>query len=262
MRTVEEKASRSVVDGTPQDGKPGKTRYMASKRAVGYVRVSTDEQVREGLSLDAQEQRITAYAASQGWELVKVYREEGESGKSLDRPRLREMLGDLDSIDLVLVYKVDRLTRRQKHLWHLLEDVFEPREIGFKSVVEPFDTTTAQGKAFLGMLAVFAQLERDTTAERTRQALDYKKANGEWRGRIPFGYQVRNGKLVEAPKQQEIIRQVKKMHWRGKSIRAIAEAVNLSIGKVHELINSHQKTIKTKYVNDSERLGVHKTDVL
>ena len=221
----------------------------AKVRAVGYIRVSTDEQVREGLSLGTQEQRIRAYATSQGWELVNLYREEGESGKSLDRPRLIEMLADLDGVNIVLVYKVDRLTRRQKHLWHLLEDVFEPQGIGFKSVVEPFDTTTAQGKAFLGMLAVFAQLERDTVSERTRQTLDHKKSIGEWRGRVPFGFKIENSQLIEDPEKLQVVARMKRMRRSGRSIPSISKAVGLSVGKVHELLNVNLRTLKAKYAN-------------
>ncbi len=120
-------------------------------RAVGYLRVSTDEQASEGVSLDNQEAKIRAYAESQGWNLQEIYRELGYSGKIIDRPQLKRMIADIEAgtVDVVLVYKVDRLTRKQKDLWYLLEDVFEPHSTAFKAVIEPFDTTTAQGKAFL-----------------------------------------------------------------------------------------------------------------
>jgi len=157
-------------------------------KAVGYVRVSTDEQVAEGVSLENQEARIRAYAESQDWELAQIYREEGYSGRIMDRPELQRMLQDIRAggIGVVLVYKVDRITRRQKDLWNLLEDEFEPNDVGFKSVVEPFDTTTASGKAFLGKLGVFAQLERDTIAERTKDALEMKSRNGEYLAHLPW----------------------------------------------------------------------------
>ena len=199
-------------------------------RAAGYVRVSTDEQAREGCSLDNQEARIRHYAKSQEWELVEMYREEGVSGKTTDRPQLQRLLADVKAkrVDVILVYRVDRLTRRQKDLWYLLEDVFEKCKVGFKSVVEPFDTTTAQGKAFLGMLAVFAQLERDTIAERTKDALANKIANGENVGAPAYGYMAEEGKLVEVPEEQEVLALIRKMRAgkKPKTYKQIADRLN------------------------------------
>ena len=131
---------------------------------------------------------FTVEAESQGWELLKIYREEGYSGKTKDRPEFKKMIEDIKArgIDVVLVYKVDRLTRKQRVLWEMLEDIFEPQGVGFKSVVEPFDTTTAQGKAFLGMLGVFAQLKWDTISERTKDALNEKKNKREGRSASPW----------------------------------------------------------------------------
>jgi len=220
-------------------------------RAVGYVRVSTDEQVTEGQSLDNQTARIRAYAESQGWNLAEVYTEEGVSGKTIDRPELTRMLAGIEAgqTDIVLVYKVDRLTRKQKDLWHLLEDVFDANNVGFKSVVEPFDTTTAQGKAFLGMLAVFAQLERDTIAERTKDTLANKKRNGEWTGRIPFGYRLaENGHDLEKdPGQQKIIAKIRRLHRAGRSYRFIAEAVGVSHQTVSNLLNGNLRKRNGRY---------------
>lgn len=221
----------------------------AIKRIVGYVRVSTEEQASEGLSLDHQEGRIRAYAESQGWELLKIYREEGFSGKTKDRPELKNMIKDIEAgeIDCVLVYKVDRLTRRQKDLWEMLEDVFEPQGVGFKSVVEPFDTTTAQGKAFLGMLGVFAQLERDTISERTKDALTEKKNKREWVGRPPLGFRLNGQGLIEDPETMDRIKKAKRYHRQGLSYRAISDRLSLSLGKVYEAINTDMRTVKAKY---------------
>jgi len=202
-----------------------------SKRVAGYVRVSSDEQVSEGVSLDNQEAKIRAYAESQGWDLVQVYREEGISGKIISRPQLNRMLQDIHAggIDVVLVYKVDRLTRRQRDLWHLLEDVFEAHGVGFKSVIEPFDTTTAQGKAFLGILAVFAQLERDTISERTKDALAYKAKNGEHLGTPPLGFKVNGDGLEPIEEELAIVRRIRELRERGRrklSMQGIADRLN------------------------------------
>jgi site-specific DNA recombinase len=200
-------------------------------KAAGYARVSTDEQVAEGVSLENQESRIRAYAESQGWELLRIYREEGYSGRIMERPELQRMLQDIRAggIGVVLVYKVDRLTRRQKDLWTLLEDEFEPNGVGFKSVVEPFDTTTASGKAFLGMLGVFAQLERDTIAERTKDALAMKSRNGEYLGSPPLGFKATEGRLEPVEGEMQVVRRVRELHRKGRarvSFRKVAEELN------------------------------------
>ncbi|MFW9770328.1 MAG: recombinase family protein [Candidatus Thorarchaeota archaeon] len=223
-----------------------------TKRAVGYTRVSTDEQRNEGQSIDNQAARIQAYAESQGWDLIDIYSDEGHSGKSIDRPELARLLADLETteIDIVLVYKVDRLTRRQRDLWTLLEDNFEKNEVGFKSVSEPFDTTTATGKAFLSMIGTFAQLERDTIAERTADTLKHKKSNGEWIGRVPFGYRIgENGKLEKDPDEQRIIRRIRRMRSRGKTIREISRVTNTGRGTVFRVLNGHGNERNARYSN-------------
>jgi site-specific DNA recombinase len=222
-------------------------------RAAGYVRVSTDEQAREGCSLDNQEARIRAYAESQEWELVEMYREEGFSGKTTDRPQLQRLLADVKArwVDVVLVYRVDRLTRKQKDLWFLLEDVFEKHKVGFKSVVEPFDTTTAQGKAFLGMLAVFAQLERDTIAERTKDALANKIANGENVGAPAYGYKVEDGKLVPVPEEQEVLALIRQLRSgkKPKTYKEIADRLNRDKIPCKRQGKWHPSTVRMIHLN-------------
>jgi len=218
-------------------------------RVAGYVRVSTEEQASEGLSLDNQKSRIKAYAESQGWQLCEIFREEGHSGKSINRPKLKRLIAEVKSgnYDVVLVYKVDRLTRKQKDLWFLLEDIFEAHQTGFKSVIEPFDTTSAQGKAFLGMLAVFAQLERDTISERTKDTLENKRSKGEWVGRIPFGFRLISGRLERDPRQQKVIARIRKLARNGYSYRSIADQVGVSHVTVSNLLNSSVKRRNSLY---------------
>ena len=171
-------------------------------RAIGYARVSTEEQAREGLSIEAQEARIKALATAKGWHLTDMIKDAGYSGKNLSRPGAQRLINlcQQGAVDVVAVYKVDRLTRKQKDLWRLIEEIFEANHVGFISVTEAFDTTTAAGKAFLGMLGVFAQLERDLVSERTREALHQKKSKHEWVGRLPVGFMMsETGQLVEDP---------------------------------------------------------------
>lgn len=199
------------------------------KKVVGYIRVSTQEQAKEGISLRHQEEKIKLYCESQDWKLVRVFRDEGSTGKNLDREGVKELMTYLfgeHSGWAVIVYKVDRLTRRQKDLWWLLENFFEPRRIGFKSVTEPFDTTTAMGKGFLGMLGVFAQLEGDLISERTREALQFKKQNGEPLGPPALGFQAEDKKRIEDPQELETVAYIKSLRRKRLSHRKIAAKLN------------------------------------
>jgi len=201
-------------------------------KAIGYIRVSTEEQAKEGVSLDNQEAKIKAYCDSQDWKLVKVFSDEGFSGKDMKREGLKELVSFLeaDHVDVVVVYKTDRLTRKQRHLYQLLEDIFEKKGVGFKSVTEPFDTTTAMGKGFLGMLGVFAQLEGDLISERTREALAYKIKQGEYLGSPPLGFEALEKELKKNNDELEVVEEIFKLKkGRGKnrlSLRQIAKRLN------------------------------------
>ena len=115
-------------------------------KAIGYVRVSTDEQAREGLSLDLQVARIGAYCEAKGWELLRVYRDAGISGKDLERPGIQSLLHDLkgNGVDVVVILKLDRLTRSIRDLGLLIDDLFEG--VALASVAEGFDSSTAAGE--------------------------------------------------------------------------------------------------------------------
>jgi len=201
-------------------------------KAVGYIRVSTEEQAKEGISLDNQKAKIGAYCDSQDWELVKIFSDEGFSGKDMKREGLRKLLSFLeaDHVNVVVVYKTDRLTRKQRHLYQLLEDIFEKKGVGFKSVTEPFDTTTAMGKGFLGMLGVFAQLEGDLISERTREALAYKIKQGEYLGSPPLGFEALEKELKKNKDELGVVEEIFKLKkGRGKnrlSLRQIAKRLN------------------------------------
>lgn len=195
-----------------------------SMRAGIYIRVSTEEQAKEGFSLGAQEERLRAYAKSQDWTVLQVYTDDGYSGASLERPALKRLLRDVREklLDVVLVYRLDRLSRRQKDVLYLLEDVFEPSGIGFKSATEPFDTTTPFGKATLGMLAVFAQLERDTIRQRTMMGRHAAVAKGRWKGgKTPYGYRREGTTVIPYPPEALVVRQIFQWYMEGAGRRDI-----------------------------------------
>lgn len=168
------------------------TNYIKKIRVAIYVRVSTQEQAKEGYSIGEQVDRLTKFAEAHDWCIVKIYTDAGHSGANTDRPALQEMIVDLKAgkIDKVLVYKLDRLSRSQKDTLELIEEVFLPNNTDFESMTEKLDTSTPQGRLFLGILAAFAQLEREMIKERMSMGMYARIKEGKWKGgaSIPFGY--------------------------------------------------------------------------
>jgi DNA invertase Pin-like site-specific DNA recombinase len=214
-------------------------------KAVGYIRVSTEEQAKEGVSLDAQGARIKAYCAAKGWTLLRVYRDEGVSGKDLNRPGIKSLLNDLkgNGVDVVVTVKLDRLTRSIRDLGVLIEDLFSG--VSLASVEESLDSSTAGGRMVINLLGTVAQWERETVSERTKAALDYKADQGEWCGRIPYGFKVVGKKLVEDPVQMQAIESMKRMHRRGQSVRTIAAKFNLGKSTVHKIVTTDLRELKS-----------------
>ncbi|HYF76780.1 MAG TPA: recombinase family protein, partial [Symbiobacteriaceae bacterium] len=159
---------------------------MENLVARAYIRVSTDEQAQAGFSLMAQRERLEQFASSQGWTLAQVYEDDGYSAKDTNRPALRRMLRDAQPGDIILTYKLDRLTRSVMDLYELMK-IFDQRGLKFKSATEEFNTTTSHGRLMITLVAVLAQWERETIAERVKMGRQKKAATGEWPGGpIPF----------------------------------------------------------------------------
>lgn len=171
------------------------------KKVAGYVRVSTQEQADEGYSITEQQDRLKKYCDAQGWTLVHIYIDPGYSGAKLDRPGLQQLLSDIPSgaFDTVLVFKLDRLSRSQKDTMYLLEDQFIKNDIDFCSVMESsLNTSTPLGKAMVGILSVFAQLERNNITERMTMGKIGRVKSGKHSGgsAAPLGYDYIDGELV------------------------------------------------------------------
>ncbi len=198
-----------------------------------YCRVSTDAQV-EGYSIDAQKKMLEAYCISKEISDYEFYIDGGYSGSNLSRPEMQRLLDDIDDkkIDYVIVYKLDRISRSQKDTLYLIEEKFNPNNIGFISIKENFDTTTPFGKAMIGILSVFAQLERETIYERTRMGMLERVKSGLWMGggNRPIGYEYdRNtGTLVQKPKQAEMVYWVGKLYLENYSVENICDILGMS----------------------------------
>jgi site-specific DNA recombinase len=208
----------------------------AKLRVIAYPRVSTDEQSEEGVSLQAQVAKMRAYAELYGIEIVDVVEDAGFSGKTLDRPGLQSILARLKrkEIDGILVAKLDRLSRNVADWNYLITHYFgEKPGKQLLSVADQIDTRTATGRMVLNMMMTIYQWERETIAERTRDALRYKKSVGQKTGgAIPYGSMLGPDKpgpkgapiktLVPCPAEQEVLALMKTLRAGGMTLVGIA----------------------------------------
>lgn len=169
------------------------------KTVAIYVRVSTQEQASEGYSIQEQTERLTKYCEAHGWTIANIYTDPGYSGGNLDRPAIQKLFKDLKRgyFDTVLVYKLDRLSRSQKDTMFIIEDEFMKNGIDFISMNENFDTGTPFGRAMIGILSVFAQLEKEQIKERLMMGRIGRAKTGRWNGgqKPPVGYDYKDGEL-------------------------------------------------------------------
>jgi site-specific DNA recombinase len=198
-------------------------------KAIGYARVSTDKQADFGVSLDAQSEKVRAMAVVQGAELVDMIVDAGESAKSLNRPGMARLLSlvDAGAVDTVIIAKLDRLTRSVKDLAELLER-FTRRGVSLVSVADALDTRSAAGRLVLNIMVSVSQLEREAIGERTRDAMQHKRANGERVGTVPFGYRTAaDGVRLESnTAEQGILATMRELRAAGHSTRQISAELN------------------------------------
>lgn len=197
-------------------------------KVLGYARVSTENQL-ENYSIAQQKQRLTAYCQAKGWELAATYVDGGYSGGNMERPALKGLLAAVESggVDAVLVYKLDRLSRSQKDTLLLIEDGFLAHGTDFISINENFDTSTPFGRAMIGMLSVFAQLERDQITERFTMGRIGRSKAGYFHGggSSPTGYDYRDGLLVVNEFEALQVREAFSLFLSGHSINAVSRTL-------------------------------------
>src|ERR1700720_4147916 len=209
-------------------------------RCAIYTRVSTEQGLdQEFNSLDAQYDAASAYIKSQahaGWTLIRSrYDDGGYSGGSTDRPDLQRLLDDIRArkIDVIVVYKVDRLTRSLADFAKLVE-LFDAHGVSFVSVTQQFNTTTSMGRLTLNVLLSFAQFEREVTSERIRDKIAASKRKGLWAGgNLPLGYEMKDGKIAIVEEEAELVRSIFRRY--------------LELGSVNELVRDlGKRNIRTK----------------
>lgn len=237
------------------------------KRAGLYIRVSTEEQV-DNYSIPEQKRRLNAYCQSHDWAVVEEYVDGGFSGAKLDRPAMQKMITDskAGNLDVVVSLKLDRLSRSQKDTLHLIEDVFLPHHVDYVSVNESFDTGTSFGRAMVGILSVFAQLEREQILERMHSGMEARAKTGLYHGpKPPYGYTLEKGILKINPTEAVAVRKVFDLWLKGYSYADISKILEKAFPKgkawryassIHQIISNPVYIGKVRFAGE-EIEGMH-----
>ncbi|UCD91768.1 MAG: recombinase family protein, partial [Methanobacteriota archaeon] len=197
------------------------------KRAAVYARVSTEDQAKEGYSLDAQKDRLRAYCQAKGWEIASEYIDDGHSGRDTKRPAYQRMLEDKDDWDTILVIKMDRIHRNSKNFMEMMDDL---KRWGkeFSSMQESLDTSTAMGRFVMDIIQRIAQLESEQIGERVYMGMKQKASTvgGPLGGYAPFGYDQQDGGLLNDETKAESVTMIFNEYLEGQTTQRIADVLN------------------------------------
>lgn len=196
------------------------------KKAIGYIRVSTENQVDEGVSLNAQKVKIKSWCDLNDYELVAIHEDAGISGKSMDkRAGLQDALNQTKPDMALVVYSLSRLARSTKDCIDIAEQL-KVKRCDLVSITEKIDTSSAMGEFFFTLIAALGQMERKLIGERTKSALAHKKAIGDKYAPVPFGYREVDGKLQAVKKETELVAEIISRRQAGETLQAIAGWLN------------------------------------
>lgn len=233
------------------------------KKAALYIRVSTDAQFEEGYSVEAQREMLEGYCRSKGIRRFEFYIDGGFTGSNMERPQMQRLIEEVRAgqVSQVVVYKLDRLSRSQKDTLFLIEDVFNPHGVSFTSLNENLDTGTPMGRAMLGILSAFAQLERETIRERTRMGMLERVKQGYWMGggKPPFGYDYDPSQGILVPNSDaERVEKAYRLYLEGLSAARIAQILGFKHDKqVRDLLRRRSNLGLIEY-NGREYPGRHR----
>lgn len=194
-------------------------------KAIGYIRVSTQEQAESGLSLSYQGAKIRSYCEALDIELLDVVADAGFSAKSMNRPAMQDIIKMIErkEVDAVVILKLDRLTRSVKDLGFITE-LINKTGVALVSVQDSINTSTAAGRLVLNVLGSVAQWERESNGERVKAAMSVKKSAGQRVGDVPYGFDLADdgATLVENPNEQKALELIRELRAKGLSFRKIA----------------------------------------
>jgi len=231
------------------------------KNACVYTRVSTAEQAAEGYSIEEQEKQGKAVIVAKGWNYVTTFSDPGFSGRTMDRPGLQAMITAIKEkkIDAVVIYKLDRLSRKQRDTMTIIEDVLLANDIILFSINETLDTSSPWGRAMIGILSSFNQMESESIQMRTAMGRKAKAEKGGYAGgKPPIGYRVSDGQLIVVPEEAEIVRLVFKLRNSGMTLIGIADELNRLGYKTKTGKNFLHSAIQTILNNEQTYRGVYK----
>jgi site-specific DNA recombinase len=193
-------------------------------KALIYTRVSTQKQVNEGVSLDNQLDRTKAFCFAKGWEIIGIITDPAETGKNLERDGVREIIrrAQKKEFDILVLYKLDRISRSVEDLTYLRAKILEKNNILFASLSENIDTSTASGRFMFNIHCCVAEYERDSLSEKTSDAQQYKKAKGEVYGNIPMGLMRDGNSLVPNEQELDMVKIAKRLKEEGLSLQKIS----------------------------------------
>ena len=197
------------------------------KQAIGYIRVSTDKQATEGVSLDAQRARIESWCLANSYELAAVFVDAGISGKRMDtRPELLKALASLKKGMALVSYSLSRLARSTKDAL-VIGEMVAKKKADLVSLSEQIDTTTAAaGKMMFQMLAVLAEFERNLVGERTSTALQHKKRTGQVYSAVPYGFEAIEGRLEQVQAEAAVVSEIQAARAKGNTLQTICNELN------------------------------------
>lgn len=229
------------------------TKYTPTEitKAIIYCRVSTQEQADSGLGLEAQEQRCKGYCVANGWNVAGLYIDAGVSAKSIDRPQLKQAMAALTPGSVLVVLKLDRLTRSVADLQPISEQLNQAGA-EWVSVQEKFDTTNATGRLMLRMILELSQWEREVIGERTSSALQQKKRRKERLGTTPLGFHTVDNQVIPVLSEQTTVARARELHHQGYSLREIASYLTSEGHKTKRggtwQANTIKKLLATRYI--------------
>jgi len=214
-----------------------------------YIRVSTEDQAKHGISLSAQEEALKNYASALGYEILKIYKDQGKSAKDIKgRPEMKQMLEDAQNhkFQAIFIYKLDRFSRSLRDLIETIEKL-KDWGIDFISLQDKIETTSASGKLMFHIISAFAEFERNVAGERTKFSLNQKAREGNPVSRAPFGYKLENKQLIQA-KDSYLVQEIFQDFLNNKiSLTQLAKKYGFSVNGLKKILTNQTYLGKIKF---------------
>jgi len=227
--------------------------------AAIYIRVSTEEQAKHGFSLDAQEESLKNYASALGYEIFKIYRDEGKSAKDLKRPEMLQLLeyAEKRKFQSIFIYKLDRFSRSLKDLI-LTMDKLKEWGIDFVSLQDKIETTSASGKLMFHIISAFAEFERNIIGDRTKFGMERKAKQGGFITKAPKGYNLVNKELIIKDQEAEQVKKIFEEFLNSDiSLTRLAKKHSMTTSGIKKLLKNTTYLGKVKFAGQESK-GQHK----